>query len=193
MKALRGWIPTCVILGNRKGELRPTYIIPVAVIFCEVDLKPGKREDKPEYQILCYKCYNSGSTYRSHFHWLKLTAGFLQGTSSIEEAPGFRRSGVDRNVSKGSGGGDRKQLSLCWIYTWRHVPSTTLQCPGRQAVAKNDQKLKITNILNNLHNRVAHINMKATTCIARSIYFSYRPHFNSVDILLWFPFNHATD
>lgn len=34
-------ILTCIIPGKRKGQLRPTYIVPVAVILCEVDLKPG--------------------------------------------------------------------------------------------------------------------------------------------------------
>lgn len=36
--------PTC-ILGERKGQLRPTHIIPVTVVLGEVDLKPRGRRD----------------------------------------------------------------------------------------------------------------------------------------------------
>lgn len=37
--------PTCIILGERKGQLRPTHIIPVTVVLGEVDLKPRGRQD----------------------------------------------------------------------------------------------------------------------------------------------------
>lgn len=36
-------IITCVIFSEWKSKLRPTHIIPVTIVFCEVDLKPTKK------------------------------------------------------------------------------------------------------------------------------------------------------
>lgn len=41
------WKDTCVKSCKREGKLRPTYIIPVAVILSEVDLKSGNQNKYP--------------------------------------------------------------------------------------------------------------------------------------------------
>lgn len=67
-------------------------------------------------------------------------ATFFQVTRpQLEKAPGFRQSCVDRNVYKGDWGCNGKQLCILYFHTWGNVTSSAIQCPGRQAVAKNDK------------------------------------------------------
>lgn len=128
--------PTCVILGEREGELRPTHIVPVTVILCEVDLKPEGNKDWTQ-------------TSHSRLELVRQLKASDWSVSSVtrsvvtaelfEEAPGFRWFCVDTNVSKGGWRCDGKQLSLQRVHACRDFPSSTIKCPGRQAIAKKDK------------------------------------------------------
>lgn len=70
---------TCVICCHGKGKLRPTHIIPVTVILCEVHLKPGVKNNNITLKVRISQAAHRYVHSDRYICWgLKLTSLFTK-------------------------------------------------------------------------------------------------------------------